>query len=138
FSWSAPSHILNEKYKVDSVLDLQDVSNLIVDASQSIGQTVQEKMGGRRVVDSISSLLVNFDLASVQKFVTHIARTSFAFGGVTTLFVLEEGTVSEQLLNNITYLMDGVLEMKKAPQNKSSCRIVNMKWVPFDPSWVTF
>jgi len=60
-------------------------------------------MGGLRIIDSISSLLINFDLPAVQRFINQIGRTAFAFGGVTTLFIIEQGTVSDQVINNIKY-----------------------------------
>ncbi len=99
------------------------------------GQSIQEKGGGRRLIDSISSLLISFDLGTVQRFLNQIARTGIAFGGVTTLFVLEEGTVDETLLNNVKYIMDGVIEFKRDDTNHQ-CRVSSMKWAKSNPAWV--
>jgi KaiC/GvpD/RAD55 family RecA-like ATPase len=100
----------------------------------ALGQSVQGKAGGRRVIDSISSLLVNFDLPSAQRFITQITRTAVAFGDVTTLFILEEGTVSEQVLNNIKYVMDGIIEFGEI-DGVRSVRVQSMKWTAHSTQW---
>jgi KaiC/GvpD/RAD55 family RecA-like ATPase len=110
---------------------------VIADASAELGQTIQVKAGGRRVLDSISSLLVNFELPSVQRFLSQVARTAIAFGGVTTIFTLEEGTVSEQVLNNVKYLMDGVIELKEE-NGQSMARVANMKWISYSKDWIAW
>jgi len=137
YSWSTGQECSKEKYCVSGTLDLTQLASVISDAGSDLGQTVQEKSGGRRVIDSISSLLVNFDLSSVQKFLSQIARTSNAFGGVTTLFVMEEGSVTEQVLNNVKYLMDGVLELGEV-KGKRSLRVLHMKWVKYSKDWVAW
>jgi len=144
FSWSTGSEQSREKYSISGTLDLTQLASVISDAGCDVGQTVQDKCGGRRVIDSISSLLVNFDLPAVQKFLSQIARTSIAFGGVTTVYVMEEGSVSDQVLNNIKYLMDGVIEfgeIRSSPQSKSpkkALRVLHMKWVKYLKDWVAW
>jgi KaiC/GvpD/RAD55 family RecA-like ATPase len=59
-----------------------------------------------------------------------------AFGGVTTLFVIEEGTVNKTTLNNIKYIMDGIIEFKKENDTKQ-CRVSSMKWAAYQNDWVT-
>ncbi|MEK7299335.1 MAG: response regulator [Candidatus Margulisiibacteriota bacterium] len=138
YSWSTLSHEpVTEKYAVTGSLELHQLSGLITDASQEIGQTVQHKVGGRRVVDSISSLLIHFDLPTVQRFLTQITRTAVAFGGVTTLFIIEDKTVSDETLNNIKYVMDGVIEFDEQGDQRMA-RVASMKWVPYDKKWVPF
>ena len=113
YSWSSLSPPENEKFAITGSLELNQLSGIISDASFEIGQSIKDKKGGRRLIDSISSLFVNFELSTVQRFLNQIARTSMAFGGITTLFILEEGTVDSTTLNNIKYIMDGVIEFKK-------------------------
>tara|TARA_Y100001970_G_scaffold17060_1_gene19261 strand:+ start:13382 stop:14500 length:1119 start_codon:yes stop_codon:yes gene_type:complete len=135
YSWSSLTPNDNERFAVSGTLELNQLAGIISDASNEIGQSIQEKEGGRRLIDSISSLLISFDLGTVQRFLNQIARTGIAFGGVTTLFVLEEGTVDETLLNNVKYIMDGVIEFKRDDTNHQ-CRVSSMKWAKSNPAWV--
>lgn len=88
------------------------------------------KAGGRRVLDSISSLFINFELAPVQRFVAQLARTATSYGGVTTLFVVEEGAITEQTLNNMKYVMDGLIQFR-VDGDRYYARVANMKWTKF-------
>lgn len=135
YTWSSGEVRADEKFKVEGVLSLDQLSNLIGDAGADIGQSVQKKLGGRRAIDSISSFFVNFELSAVHRSLSQIGRTALSFGGVTTLFVVEEGAVKDQVLNNIKYLMDGVLEFKE-DYGKRKVRASNMKWIKFDKDWV--
>lgn len=137
YSWSTGAMPKDERFVVQGVLELNQFSSVIADAGAELGQTVQNKLGGRRVIDSISSLLVNFELSSVQRFLNQIARTSIAFGGVTTIFVLEEGSVDNQVLSNIKYLMDGVIEFD-IKDGKNVIRISSMKWMKMKNEWVEY
>lgn len=134
YSWSAFNETDHEAFAINGILELNQLSGVISDAGYELGQTIQNKLGGRRVIDSISSLLVNFELPSVQRFLSQIARTSHSFGGVTTLFILEAGTVSDQVLNNIKYIMDGVIEFSD-PGSQRSVRVGSMKWTPYSSEW---
>ncbi|MFT5170452.1 MAG: CheY-like chemotaxis protein [Candidatus Marinamargulisbacteria bacterium] len=135
YSWSSFAAAGKERFAIDGVLELTQLSGIIADASQELGQTVQDKMGGRRVIDSISSLLVSFDLPSMQRFVNQIARTAVSFGDVTTLFTLEEGTVPDQTVNNMKYIMDGVLEFNKI-DGRRAVRAASMKWAKYNSDWI--
>ncbi len=137
YSWSSMVTLTDERFMVTGMLELSHLAGIIGDASQELGQSIQNKVGGRRVVDSISSLLINFELAHVQRFINQLARTALSFGGVTTLFVVEEGTVSEHVMNNIKYIMDGILEFKAEEQDRF-IRVGSMKWRQFDPTWVPY
>tara|TARA_B100001113_G_scaffold346205_1_gene336820 strand:+ start:645 stop:1775 length:1131 start_codon:yes stop_codon:yes gene_type:complete len=136
YSWSSLTDSGNETFSVTGSLELNQLAGIISDASHYIGQTVQEKAGGRRVIDSISSLLVNFELANVQRFLSQIARTSAAFGDVSTLFIIEEGTVQDQVLNNIKYIMDGVIEFDEH-ESQRSVRVASMKWMKTNSNWIS-
>ncbi len=120
YSWSSGEKNSTEKFKVTEVLTLDQLADIISKAGMDIGQTIQKKHGGRRVIDSISSLLLNFEFAAAQLFLTQISRTSTAFGGVTTLFIVEAGSVSEQTINNIKYLMDGIIEIQRRRRKENS------------------
>ncbi len=111
------------------------MAGVVSDAGQELGQSANGKAGGRRVFDSISSLFINFELASVQRFVAQLARTAASYGGVTTLFVVEEGAVEAQTLNNIRYIMDGFIETKVEGE-RYYARVANMKWSKFSRNWI--
>ena len=54
-------------------MELNQLSGLVADAGADIGQSVQMKKGGRRVIDSISSLFIHFELPEVQQFINQIS-----------------------------------------------------------------
>lgn len=130
YSWSRGSINNSERFAVRNALELNQLAGVISDAGQELGQSPNNKAGGCRVFDSISSLFINFELASVQRFVAQLARTAISYGGVTTLFVVEKGALAEQTLNNVTYIMDGLLETK-IEDERYYVRVVNMKWCQF-------
>jgi KaiC/GvpD/RAD55 family RecA-like ATPase len=123
----------SEKFAIRAPLDLSDLSTLISDAGATIGQTDQKEGAGRRVIDSISSLFLNFDLPYVQRFLAFMARSGH-FAGVSTVFVVEEGTFDDQSLNNIKYIMDGVLEFRR-DKDRFLARAQTLKWTAARPEW---
>lgn len=134
FSWSRGFSESNEKFAISGKMELNQLAALIADAGSEIGQTVTEKLGGRRVIDSVSSLFIDFDLAAVQRFLAQIARTASSYGGVTTILILESGSISDKEENNIKYLMDVVIELKY--NGARMARVNNMKWSKFSRDWV--
>ena len=134
YSWSGGRTNTEEKFAVTGTLELADLSGLISDAGAELGQTDRLKKGGRRVVDSISSLFLNFELPYVQRFLAFLARSGH-FAGVSTIFVVEQGACDDQTLNNIKYIMDGVLEFKSEDQ-KFLGRAQTMKWGTPKPDWI--
>jgi hypothetical protein len=64
-----------------------------------------------------------------------VARNAVAFGGVSTFFVLEEGTVDDKTLANIKYLMDGVVETR-VEDGRHMLRVASMKWTQHSRDWV--
>lgn len=135
YNWGGGEYSDNEKYALKGSLNLTKLSGLIQDASEELGQDSETRAGGRRVIDSLTSLMVNFDLSHLQHFLFRITRTAISFGYATTLFTLEEGTIEEGLLNNLTYIMDGVLEME-AKEDGNYVRVKHMKWVNYDKDWI--
>jgi CheY-like chemotaxis protein/KaiC/GvpD/RAD55 family RecA-like ATPase len=135
YSWTRGGLTSKERFAVSGVLELNQLAGVIADAGQELGQCLSTKAGGCRVFDSISSLFINFELASVQRFIAQVARTASSYGGVTTIFVVEEGAVPEQTLNNIKYIMDGILETKVEGADYY-LRVSNMKWSKFSRDWL--
>lgn len=135
YSWGAGGAQSSERYAVTGILELNQLSGVVQDAGVDLGQTVRNRLGGRRVLDSISSLLINFELPSVQRFLAQVARNAVAFGGVSTFFVLEEGTVDDKTLANIKYLMDGVVETQ-VEGGRHRARVASMKWTNHSRDWV--
>ncbi len=135
YSWGAGGAQSSERYAVTGILELNQLSGVVQDAGVDLGQTVRNRLGGRRVLDSISSLLINFELPSVQRFLAQVARNAVAFGGVSTFFVLEEGTVDDKTLANIKYLMDGVVETQ-VDSGRHRARVASMKWTNHSRDWV--
>ncbi|MEW6141654.1 MAG: response regulator [Chloroflexota bacterium] len=135
YSWTRGLARGNERFSVSGSLDLNQLVGIVSDAGAELGQTVNDKMGGRRVIDSVSSLFITFELPSVQRFLAQIARTAASYGNVTTLFLLEEGSIDSRSLSNIRYLMDVVLELKFDDRHRA--RIVTMKWSKFSRQWVS-
>jgi CheY-like chemotaxis protein len=135
YSWSLKENYVKELFKIEGVLSLDQLSDLIGKAGADIGQSLQKKAGGRRVIDSISSFFVNFELPAVQRFLTSIGKTALSFGGVSTLFIAEEGAANEHIMNNIKYLMDGIIEFKEE-NGKRKIRAMNMKWLKNNTDWM--
>jgi CheY-like chemotaxis protein/KaiC/GvpD/RAD55 family RecA-like ATPase len=135
YSWSRGLVRGSEKFALSGAVELNQLAGVISDAGAELGQTATDKLGGRRIVDSMSSLFINFELASVQRFLAQLARSASSYGGVSTLFILEEGSVSDQVLNNIKYLMDGIIELKF--EGGYMARVASMKWSKFSRQWVT-
>ena len=134
YSWSGGRTAPEEKFAVTRTLELADLSALISEAGEELGQTDRVKKGGRRVIDSISSLFLNFELPYVQRFIAFLARSGH-FAGVSTIFIVEQGACNDQTLNNIKYIMDGVLEFKNEDQRFLG-RTQTMKWGAARPEWI--
>ena len=135
YSWSKGITKSEARFAVAGSLELNQLAGIIADAGQEIGQTPSDKSGGRRTFDSLSSIFISFELASVQRFVAQLARTAASYGLVTSLFVVEAGSISEQVLNNIKYLMDCVIELKLEGGTHMGS-VSNMKWSDFSRDWI--
>ena len=135
YSWSRGNVRSTERFAVSGILELNQLAGAISDAGMELGQSTGGKAGGRRILDSITSLFLNFELASVQRFVAQLARTAASYGGVTSLYVVEEGAITEQTLNNVKYVMDGTIQFKVDGEHYYA-RVANMKWSKFSREWV--
>ena len=136
YSWSGGRIPAEEPFAVKGALDLSELSSLVTEAAEELEQTEGAKKGGRRVLDSLSSLFLKFDLPYIQRFVAYLARSG-QFAEVTTFFIIEQGTCDEQALNNVKYLMDGVLEFKQDDQ-RFLAKVQSLKWAPAKPEWLDF
>lgn len=133
-SWSGGyATSAQERFAITGNLELTGLAGAIMDAGAELGQTIAKKGGGRRVIDSISSLFVYFDLPTVQRFLLGMARTAVSYGGVSTLFLLETGSVDERTLNNIKYFMDGIFEFRR--ESDFEMRVSNFKWQNCPKEW---
>lgn len=135
YSWTRGSIGSTERFAVSGILELNQLAGVISDAGMELGQSSVGKAGGRRILDSITSLFINFELASVQRFAAQLARTATSYGGVTTFYVVEEGAITEQTLNNMKYVMDGLIQFRVDGAHYYT-RIANMKWSKFSREWV--
>jgi len=108
--------------------DYEEMLKTLTVAGEEIDQSIQKKKGGRRVIDSVSGLFASYDEDKVYHFLSMIVHTASSFGGVTTLYVLEEGTLTPQQSTTVKSLMDGVVELKNE-QTGIFAKVLNMKWV---------
>lgn len=134
FSWSGGRIPADEPFAVKGALDLSELSGLVNEAAEELEQTEMTKKGGRRVLDSLSSLFLKFDLPYVQRFIAYLARSG-QFADVTTFFLVEEGTCDEQALNSIRYLMDAVVDFKRDEQ-RYLAKVQSLKWAQARPEWL--
>jgi CheY-like chemotaxis protein len=115
--------------------NIEDTLKMIIETGMEIGHSIQKKSGGRRVVDSISGLVLSFGEAPVYQFLSQIVHTSKAFGGVTTIYTLAEEAVTAQQSANIKNFMDIVIELRSEPAGVYA-QITNMKWAKYNTSKV--
>ena len=134
FSSSGGRIPADEPFAVKGGLDLSELSALVTEAAEELEQTEAAKKGGRRVLDSLSSLFLKFDLPYIQRFIAYLARSG-QFADVTTFFLLEQGTCDEQALNNIRYLMDAVVDFKRDEQ-RYLAKVQSIKWAQARPEWL--
>lgn len=135
YSWSAGIERPKAKVAAEGLENINHLARAIADAGIELGQNPMERMGGRRVLDSISTLFINFPLDLILHFLTQLSRATATQGGVTTIFVLEEGTVEEKVINNVKYLMDGVFE-SRVENGKTLFRVASMKWIQVPNQWI--
>jgi CheY-like chemotaxis protein/KaiC/GvpD/RAD55 family RecA-like ATPase len=134
-SWATGLKNKPDRQALDSFLEINHLSKAIAEAGLELGQNPIAKRGGRRVVDSISSLFAHFELAVIQGFLANLIRASTTHGGVTTVLTLEKGVVEERFIDNIKYLMDGVFETKKEG-GQLLFRVASMKWLEVSDQWI--
>lgn len=137
YSWASgnPQAKARERLSVKGALNLPDLTELIHQAKSELGQTQIGQTGGRMVLDSLSSLLINFELSQVQTFLTRLVRSSANRGAITSFYTLEEGLADEQAMNQVKFLMDGILEFGEV-DGEHAFRVQRLKWHSCHHDWV--
>ncbi len=117
---------------IKSLTDLTGLSVLIKDAVN--------ELGGKNMVlvlDSISDFLLYADPNSVYKLLQIVAgiikRSENSFG----VIVLEEGLHPPEVVNTLSYIVDGVIQMK-LEGNKRLLRIQKMAETAHSLDWVEY
>ena len=104
----------NARYLEDSA-DIESISSLIEDALAAISDRVADK-GYRLIFRSISSLSANFDIKNIfallRPFVARIRKDA-----AVAIYSIERGIMSEQDLQIISTIMDGVMEFSTDGRN---------------------
>jgi len=108
--------------------DFDGAIKALAASGEEIDQSIQKKKGGRRVIDSVSGLFLNYTEKEVYQLLTQVVHTATAFGGVTTLYTLEEGALTSQQNTTIKSFMDGVIELR-IEATGIYARVEHMKWI---------
>lgn len=111
-----------------------DINSLNVTFSEILNRIKEESKRG--VFDSISTLLLYIPSEIVVKFIPIMIAKGRSFN-TTQLIVLEEGVHGSEIVNTLTYLADGVLEMK-IEGNKRFMRVSKMKDTSASRDWMEF
>jgi len=111
------------------------LSDKILNVSSELGQTVQHKKGGRRVLENLSSLFLSYDEKQILKFIKNLNRTTLSFGGVTTIYVFDLEILSQKHEQKLENLMDGVIELRKM-DDKRYLQIKKFNGLNFERKWV--
>ncbi len=135
FSWCAEVKEVAKKSPDGSFCNINHLLTLMAKAGVAIGQNPITRKGGRRVIDSISKLFTMFEPATVERFLRQTTRAATTQGSVCTIFVLEKGTVQEDIVNNIIPLMDGVFESKLKDDN-ILLRVSSIKHLQVPDTWI--
>jgi CheY-like chemotaxis protein/KaiC/GvpD/RAD55 family RecA-like ATPase len=133
YSWSGGGSISSERFAITEALELSDLSLLITQAAVELGQTERQRLGGRRVVDSLSSLFLNFELPHVQRFIAFLVRSGH-FAGASTTFLMDQGVCDERALNDIKEIMDAVVEFR-TEKDEYLGRVQTTKWAAAASEW---
>ncbi len=112
-------------------LDINSINIMLSDILKDMKQ--KEK---RSVFDSVSTLLLYIPSDLVVRFIPIlIAKCKQA--NSTQILILEEGIHDEEIVNTLSYLSDGVIEMKMEGP-KRFMRVTKMKTVSAPHDWVEY
>ena len=107
----------------------------------------ERKRGIRMVVNSLTHLLTLFGETVMIKFITELSlilhdAEAMAIFTLTLDTISSSSSSSKNLINTISSIFDGILEMKinEEPNNsiKRSIRLLSIKGVHHNPSWINF
>jgi len=123
-----------ETYRVDNLGNLTELSIQIASAAGSLSGPVF------LIFDSISPLLVYNPENVVVKFLQILLARVRSWNGV-GLFVVQDGVHSEGFCNTLSYLVDGVFDMKIEEENGEMIRyfrVRSLKSMAHETRWVRF
>lgn len=123
-----------EEFHVDNLGNLTELSIQIASAAESLSEPPL------LIFDSISPLLVYNPENVVVKFLQILLakiRNWRGFG----FFVVQDGVHSDGFCNTLSYLVDGIFDMKIKEENDEISRhfrIRSLKSIPHDTKWIQF
>lgn len=132
YSWKVGGGKESETIKVISGgLDINNINMTLADILDKINS-----VGNRGIFDSLSTLLLYTPADLVLRFVpVLIAKAKRA--NSTQLLILEEGVHEEKIVNTLSYMVDGVINIK-IEGNKRLFQISKMKGVSCTRDWLEF
>ena len=127
------------------------LTQTLIDIRNTIGESkktkyaAERKCGIRMVVDSLTHLLTLFGETVIIKFITELSLILHDVEAM-AIFTLTLDTISssssKNLINTLSSIFDGILEMKinEGTDNsiKRSIRLLSIKGVYHNPSWINF
>ncbi len=127
--FSDPSALDNQDLYC-SPSDLPELLDKIKTASDSMSEPV------RIIFDSLSSLHIYSDSDQVREFLIKLTSMSKRRGSLTT--TLHEDMLSNEHIDSLGKLCDGLIEMRIDEKMKRYIRIIKMQSVEVEPKWVLF
>ena len=125
---------------------LIDIRNTIEEFKKT-KHAAERKCGIRMVVDSLTHLLTLFGETVIIKFITELSlilhdAEAMAVFTLTLDTISSLSSSSKNLVNTISSIFDGILEMKINEETdnsiKRSIRLLSIKGVHHNPSWIDF
>lgn len=108
-------------------------------------KNIDQKRAGRGirlVVDSLTHLVMLFGEISVLKFVTELSLILHDAEATAIFTITTNSSSSKNLTNTLSSIFDGILEMRLNEDDngsiKRSIRLLSIKGMHHDPSWVNF
>ncbi len=136
YSWRFGKIPKDKRWYVSNIVNLNELLIRISEAMKSINEKFPEKRI-RIVLDSISTLIMYAEFIPVFKMLQLLAARSKLMKAV-GLYTLEAGVHEPKVSAGISYIMDGVIEMKWEGE-KRYIRILKMRatthrrdWIPFE------
>ena len=124
----------NEKYHIENLSNLTELNFRIISASSAV------KKPFLLVFDSVSPLSLYNPENFVLKFLQLLLAKVKEWEGV-GVYVVQEGVHSSEFYNTISYLVDGIFDMKRVEEEDCICRLFRVrsissashetKWMPF-------
>ncbi|MEM5784744.1 MAG: ATPase domain-containing protein [Candidatus Aenigmatarchaeota archaeon] len=111
----------DEEFAIEGQLDLDKLSILITDVLEKL-KSNKEK---RCVIDTISSLSLISEPDILIKFIQNTISKLKDYE-ITSILIVEEGTLEQKTLATISYMVDGIIEFK-GEGSKRYIRIAKMK-----------